>query len=192
MEQQLRRRVTWLAIAVGVLLALLLLVATLPRGGRSEPSLAVAPPTAAEAEVDSAAPATEPTAGGFSLGLGDAVSLAWRLGLVALVLGGAVVALRWWGRRLSAPTSQSGLLRIADTLPLGSGRTIHILEAGDRVYVIGATPHHVSLIGEVDRLHAAEALREGRSRATFPPFSQALQAALGRERRDDVAFEVRS
>jgi len=88
MEQQLRRRVTWLAIAVGVLLALLLLVATLPRGGRSEPSLAVAPPTAAEAEVDSAAPATGPTAGGFSLGLGDAVSLAWRLGLVALVLGG--------------------------------------------------------------------------------------------------------
>ncbi len=191
MEERHRRRLVWIAGVAGVLVLLLVvLTAALPSGDEEAP-LAVAPPAITPANVPQEPVGT--SAGGFSFGLGEGFSLAWRLGLVAAVLGGAVVALRWWGRRLSAPASQTGLLRIADTLALGSGRTIHLLEAGDRVFIIAATSQHIGLIGELDRAAATAALANGETTKAAPAFSRALQASLGvRNSRDDVAFEVRT
>ncbi|MEJ5221013.1 MAG: flagellar biosynthetic protein FliO, partial [Tepidiforma sp.] len=140
---------------------------------------------------DPGAPAAG-TEAGFSLGPGDLISLGWRLGLVALIIGGSIVGLRWWARRMAAPASTTGFLRVVDTLPISSGRTIHLLALGDRVIAIGATPQQITMLEaltpeEAERVLAAadakndplplgdfaaqllESLRRGEQRAAREP-----------------------
>jgi flagellar biogenesis protein FliO len=191
MEERHRRRLAWIAGATVLLLLLLVAVTTIVPSGSEEAPLAVTPPTITAAGAPSEP--GEASSGGFSFGLGDALSLAWRLGLVAAVLGGAVVGLRWWGRRLSSPASQTGSLRITDTLALGSGRTLHLLEAGERVFLIAATPQQINLIAELDRAPATAALTNGGVSEAVPAFARALRVALGaRSSRGDGALEVRA
>ena len=75
--------------------------------------------------------------------------LAWRLALVALVIAGAVVGLRWWGRKAMSPRSTTGFVRIVDTLAISNGRTIHLVALGNRVIVVGATAQQLAYLNEL-------------------------------------------
>ena len=150
-----RKRMMWLA-GVGGALVIGILFVTAFAGGPSTgyaPGVSLRPADTAQLGVgqpDSASdePAT-PQTQAFSLGAGDILSLAWRLALVAIIVAASLFALRWYARKTSGPKSQTGFLRVVDTLPVGSGRTIHLVALGERVIVVGATPQSLGLLNEL-------------------------------------------
>lgn len=165
------RRLVWLSVGCAAILAILLLASSWGGSGGAPSNAAVTPPQAT-----SAAPGERLATEAFSPQADEVVSLAWRLALAGAVIGAALVGLRWWGRRLATPASQTGMLRILDTVAIGGGRTVHLLEAGERVLVIGATAQQISLLGEVEQ----SALLPALSRRSESPeaFAQSLIAAL--------------
>ena len=162
-DSRQRSRIIWGAGLGGVvILALLLLPQLFPSGGQNEASPVLRPlSTGSQAAGAEAEPAAEgPSGTGFSLGGGELVSLAWRLGLVALVIAGAVLALRWWGRKASSPRSITGFVRVIDTMALSNGRTLHLVALGGRVIVVGATTQQLTLLSELSEDESAEVLGE--------------------------------
>lgn len=150
-----RKRVLWLA-GIGGALVLGILFITVFAGTPStgyDPGVSLRTEDTAQTGIgqpDSAEqePAT-PQTQAFSLGAGDILSLAWRLALVAIIVAASLFALRWYARKTSGPRSQTGFLRVVDTLPVGSGRTIHLVALGERVIVVGATPQSLGLLSEL-------------------------------------------
>ena len=175
-EAKNRRRLFWLAAGGGVLVLSLLFISTFAPSG-SPGAEAPVIRTEATAQGTGAFPAPAATAapktgGGFSLGGGDAVSLAWRLALVVVIIAVSIVGLRWWGRRTSGPRSTTGFLRILDTLAISNGRTIHLVALGDRVIAVGATAQQLTYLNELNDEEAASVLaavpvREGQPIANF-------------------------
>jgi flagellar biogenesis protein FliO len=150
-----RRRLTWvIAIGGALLVAVLFISFAAPSPGASGSPVLV-PASDPPPPADVRAPGT---GAGFSLGPGDLISLAWRLALVVAVIAVSIFALRWWARRMAAPRSPTGFLRIVDTLPISNGRTIHLLALGDRVIAIGATPQHIAMLEELSPDDAAQVL----------------------------------
>lgn len=150
-----RKRVMWLA-GIGGALVLGILFVTVFAGTPStgyDPGVSLRPEDTAQTGIgqpDSAAQETAtPQTQAFSLGAGDILSLAWRLALVAIIVAASLFALRWYARKTSGPKSQTGFLRVVDTLPVGSGRTIHLVALGERVIVVGATPQSLGLLSEL-------------------------------------------
>jgi flagellar protein FliO/FliZ len=134
---------------------------------------------------DTAAPAAETPDTGFSLGPGDLASLGWRLGLVILVIAGSIVALRWWARRMAAPRSTTGFLRVIDTLPIGSNRTIHLLALGDRVIAIGATQQQITMLEALTPDEAARVLALAESTGDPLPLGEFAAQLIESLRRHD-------
>lgn len=147
-----RKRILWLAAIGGVLVLAIVFIsiaAPEPNAGAGD-DVRITPDSAIE---EDSSPTTVDEVGedrpGFSLSAGGAVSLIWRLGLVALVIAGAVVGLRWWGSKAMAPKSTTGFLRVIDTLAISNGRTIHLVALGDRVIVVGATAQQLAYLNEL-------------------------------------------
>ena len=69
-------------------------------------------------------------------------------GVVALIYGFA-----WLLRRLSAgrPNAAAGWprLELLDTLALGPQRAVHLIRAGGRTFIVGATPSQLTRLGEL-------------------------------------------
>ena len=99
--------------------------------------------------VPTTAPTSSSSGSGFSLGGGPAVSLAWRLGLVAVIIAVSIVGLRWWGKRTSGPRSTTGFIKVVDTLAISNGRMIHLVALGDRVIAVGATTQQLTFLNEL-------------------------------------------
>jgi flagellar biogenesis protein FliO len=148
-----RRKLTWIIVGgIALLVAILFIAAMAPAGSSTgtTPSPVLRPDVVtADGSVAQSAPSSGGSSG-FHLGFGGAVSLAWRLGLVAIILGVAVAGLRWWGKRTSGPKSVTGFLRVVDTLAISNGRTVHLLALGDRVIAIGATAQQLTLLDELE------------------------------------------
>ncbi len=148
-----RKRLLWLAAIGGVVLLSLLFITLL---APTPDSVSQSPVIHAPGESTSAGTTTaavkdgqNATSSGFSLGGGDLVSLALRLGLLAVIIAGSVFGLRWWGRKTTGPKSSTGFLRVVDTLAVGNGRTIHLVALGDRVIAVGATAQQLSYLNEL-------------------------------------------
>jgi flagellar biogenesis protein FliO len=171
-EAKNRRRLFWLAAGGGVLVLSLLFITTFaPSGspGSETPVIRTGTTTQAAGALSEADPApAAKTGSGFSLGGGDAVSLAWRLALVVVIIAVSIVGLRWWGRRTSGPRSTTGFLRILDTLAISNGRTIHLVALGDRVIAVGATAQQLSYLNELNDDEAARVLAAVPARETQP------------------------
>jgi len=116
-----------------------------PAGTAVSPS---ASPSASSDTSNAVAPASG-VVHGFSLGGGQAFSLAWRLALVVVIIAVSIVGLRWWGKKTAGPRSTTGFLRVVDTLAVGNGRTIHLVALGDRVIAVGATAQNLSFLTEL-------------------------------------------
>lgn len=156
-----RRRLLWIGVLGGVLLLAIIFVSlAAPKTPSSTPD---APVLRAG---DSTALATSPVAtvtpassgSGFSIGGGQAVSLAWRLGLVAIIIAVSIAGLRWWGRKTSGPRSTTGFIKVVDTLAISNGRTIHLVALGDRVIAIGATAQQLTFLNELNEEESANVL----------------------------------
>lgn len=151
-----RKRILWIGILGGVLLLSLLFVSLFaPSTEGSSTTPVVRPPVQ---DAGQASGATGEPSPGFSLSGGEALSLMWRLGLVAAVIGVSIVGLRWWGKRSVGPKSASGFLRVVDTLTIGNGRAIHLVALGDRVIAVGAAAQQLTLLNELRDDEAREVL----------------------------------
>jgi flagellar protein FliO/FliZ len=158
-----RRRMWLMAGGAGLLvLVLALLSVAAPGGGASEnavPAIRTSSGTVASPETpqQQAEPASGGS-GGLSFSAGMIASLAWRLALVAVVLAGAVIGLRWWSRRAASPASTSGFVRVVDSLAISNGRSIHLVALGERVIAIGATTTTITMLDELTDEEAAQVL----------------------------------
>jgi flagellar biogenesis protein FliO len=150
-----RKRLLWAAAGGAALIAALLFISAFAPSAHPGASQPVVRP---DDQVTEATAADESGGGGFSLDGGDAVSLAWRVGLVVVIIAVAIVGLRWWGRRTSGPRSTTGFIRVLDTLAISNGRSIHLVALGDRVIAVGATAQQISLLNELTDDEAAELL----------------------------------
>ena len=83
-----------------------------------------------------------------------ASSLAVVLALMVLAAGAA----RRWLRPMLAGGAPIPTLRLATSLPLGSRRSVLVLEVADRTLVIGATPQQLVLLTQFDRAAPEPAL----------------------------------
>lgn len=161
-----RRRLTWLLAIGGALLVAVLFISIAAPARRDPPSPTLVPQNTTDQ------PAVEPPQSGFSLGPGDLASLGWRLGLVVIVIAGSIVVLRWWARRIAAPRSTTGFLRVVDTLPIGSNRTIHLLALGERVIAIGATQQQITMLETLTPEEAAHVLTLARAQSEPLPLGE--------------------
>ncbi len=170
-DQANRKRLLWVVALGGVfLLALAFISLFAPSNGTAAAPL-IRPGSAASqpAEVASQPQAsTQPASGGFSMGGGQLVSLAWRLALVVVIIAVSIVGLRWWGKRTAGPRSTTGFIRVIDTLAIGTGRTIHLVAMGDRVIAIGATAQQLTFLNELREEDAAGILTRTAQAAEQP------------------------
>lgn len=177
-----RRRLTWLIAVAGALLVAVLFISALAPSPRRAESPVLTPSTGS---ADPAAVGQETASPGFSLGPSDLASLGWRLALIALVIGGSIVGLRWWARRMAAPRSTTGFIRVVDTLPIGNGRTIHLLALGDRVIAIGATQQQITALETLTPEEAARVLAAADAQRDPLPLGEFAAQLLESMRRTD-------
>ena len=186
-ESPNRRRILLLCAVGGVLLLGLLFISLrTPAPGAPHSSPVLRP--AGSAEVPAS---LENGSGAFSLGAGDIVSLAWRRALVIVILGVSVAGLRWWGRKSSGPRSPTGFLRVVDTLPIGNGRTIHLVSLGDRVIAIGATAQSVAFLTNLSDDESARVLAPsgGPAEQSLASFATELFQSMRRGRAVDASAD---
>lgn len=150
-----RRKILVLCLLGGALILALFFLSLLGSPGPSS-----SPPVLRPDATQPLPPGAEDGSGAFNLGLGGLLSLAWRLGLVIIIIAVSVMGLRWWGRKSAGPKSPGGFLRVVDTLPIGNGRTIHLVSIGDRVIAIGATAQSVAFLTNLDPDEAATVLAD--------------------------------
>lgn len=182
---QQRRKLMWLLAALGALLVavvVLSLAAPSPRPVATEPVVRAGDATTVAGDASLVAQEPEDGSGGFSLGGAGIVSLAWRLGLVVVIIAASVAGLRWWGRRAAAPRSQLGYLRVVDTLPVSGGRAIHLVALGERVIAVGATAQQLSFLAELETGDAAELLArlQAPGESSISGFASELMQSLQR------------
>jgi flagellar biosynthetic protein FliO len=106
--------------------------------------------------------------------------LALKLGLVLLLIYATIWLLRRYLGRPAGAAAATGALRLLQSLPLGQQQYVHLIEVGDRLLVVGATPQHLTLLGEIDDSATAGELRlqAGRRPGAPPrPFTEHLAAA---------------
>ncbi len=91
-----------------------------------------------------------PGPGGLAgYGFGDWVGLIVRLGLVLLVVWGAIVAMRWYSRRMNGPGGSTRHLQVLESRALGANRSLHLIRLGGRAVLIGVTPERINALLEI-------------------------------------------
>jgi flagellar biogenesis protein FliO len=77
-----------------------------------------------------------------------------------------------WARRMSAKAAAGLSLRVVDAVQLGSGRSVSILQSGQRYFLLGATAHSISLIAELAAPDVAKRREAGATAAAWPRLPQ--------------------
>ena len=108
----------------------------------------------------------------YPSGFGLAVDVTLKLGLVLMLIYACVYALRKWDHRARSGLNQR--MSVLESVHLTARQSLHLVRAGDRVLLIGATDQGLTNLAEVD-------LPEGFSPAEAPPpnlFSNFLEHRL--------------
>lgn len=100
----------------------------------------------------------------------------------------SVLALAYGAARLLGQQPRrrsSGALRVRDSLSLGKDRALLLVEVGDRLMLVGATPQSITLVQQLDGALAPTAAVQPAldppQPAPAPAFAQTLRQALGGE-----------
>lgn len=126
--------------------------------------------------------------GGGVLAFGgqDWFNLGLRLGLVLLVIWAAIVAMRWYVRRMNGEGGGGGRqLKIVETRSLGPNRSLHLVRIGDRAVLIGVTAERINHLlaiddpEEVERLTRAVEVVEPGGGATLSSMVGSLSSLIG-------------
>lgn len=76
-----------------------------------------------------------------------AVTLLAFLAVILLAWLGA----RWLLRRLYGPGAGGGRVRVLERVPLEPRRTLYLVEAGEKLLLVGVTEHDIRVLGEFKR-----------------------------------------
>jgi len=169
-NSEARRRFLWLTAIGGALVIAIVFISVAAPGAPAGDGPDLKPGASEDVSgASDALPTATDTPGedrpGFSLGIGGAASLIWRLALVAVVMLVAIVGLRWWAKKAGAPASSTGFLRVLDTLAISNGRTIHLVALGERVIVVGATAQQLGFLNELTEDESRQVLTRSESDA---------------------------
>ena len=93
-----------------------------------------------------------------SSGVADLGRVLLGLVLVVLVIGALYAGMKRTQRGKLPGGRASGTVKVVETTQLGPGRNLHLVHIGDRVLLVGATDHGISLLQGYDR---DEATMEG-------------------------------
>jgi flagellar biogenesis protein FliO len=140
-------------------------------------------PGASAAQFDPGA-TPRPTADEEDPGWLGALDVVAKLVLVVGLVYLAVAGLRWLqnGRRRRTDTGGASI-RLLETVGLAPGRSLHLVVAGDKTLLIGATDHHLSLLTELSGASAplgedATAFEEALSYQSTPPQDSTAATAV--------------
>lgn len=99
--------------------------------------------------MQTAAPPPPPAdlSGGPAPFLDLAVTLLAFLAVILL----AWLAARWLLRRMYGPGSGGGRVRVLERLPLEPRRSLYLIEAGEKLLLVGCTEHDIRVLGEFAR-----------------------------------------
>ncbi len=173
-------------------LALVLFVAQpmLTGGGDSiaaTPSPTPSPMTTAAAGATVAPVATPVTGGASGFSSGDILGLLLRLIVVVVVIFVSLYLLRLYTMRGRRPSSGGNVVRVLDTIGLGSNRQMFLVDAGDKVLLIGATQTQLNLLSELTSPETLTALRASRQ----PVMGAASASVADLMRRTSARFAAR-
>src|SRR5690606_5612643 len=169
------RRPRWLDRVVANGLSRRLVIAATAAAG----ALLVAASAAAQepAATPTTVSALEGVGGGVAgYGTGDWFGLGLRLAAVLAVIWVAVVAMRWYVRRMNCESGGSTRhLQILETRALGPNRALHLVRLGDRAVLIGVTPERINQLMEIDDGEEVERL----AFVPPPPEARSLRSMVG-------------
>ncbi len=140
-------------------------------------------------------PAAEDDGDPNAVGGGDILNVVVRLAAVAGVIYAAVWLLRRWMRRRGGPTFAGGKVRVLETMGLATNRLLYVIDVGDRLLLLGATPQQLSTLAELTDEETIAALRAGPGGRRTVSFNDHLRDLSARfnlprgshESRDSVA-----
>lgn len=110
----------------------------------------------------------------------------WGAALRLLVAMAIVVPLAYFAARLfsrRAAGAGGRVLKVLEAVPLGPNRGIYLVEAGDRILVLGMTPEQVNLLTEWSDPDCVERIKREAIGGKDPAFSHALGDAIARFRK---------
>jgi flagellar biosynthetic protein FliO len=111
-----------------------------------------------------------------SSGAADLGRVLLGLILVVLVIGVLYAGMKRAQRGKLPGGRASGTVKVVETTQLGPGRNLHLVHIGDRVLLVGATEHGITLLQGYDREEATmEGLLEERDDEALLPAVRALQ-----------------
>ena len=111
-------------------------------------ALALVAPAAAQEATATASPIGGSVSG---YGVSDWMNLILRLALVLVVIWFAIVAMRWWVRRMNGAVGNSGShLQIVESRSLGPNRSLQLVRLGNRAVLLGVTNERISPVLEID------------------------------------------
>lgn len=95
----------------------------------------------------------------------------------AAVIGLAYLASRILGRKLGIATGHVSS-RILTTIPLGTNRSLQVVDIAGKVLILGVTDHTVTLVQEINDIEEIQKLRNNTDGSSSPPFEQVFQRQL--------------
>lgn len=138
-------------------------------------------------EAGAEAPAVGGSVAGYDTA--DWLNLALRLGLVLIVIWVAIVAMRWWVRRMNGATGGGSgrMLQVLESRSLGPNRSLQLVKLGNRAVLLGVTSERINAVLEVT--DPAEVERLATPPATSEPtsFRDAIARLGALMRRDSEA-----
>lgn len=114
------------------------------------------------------ASAQVPGAAVGGLGPWGYVGLVFNLGLVLVAIWAAVMAMRWYVRRMNGEIGGAKQLQVLESRALGPNRSLHLVRLADRAVLLGVTADRINALltvddpDEVERMVAAAAAGQDR------------------------------
>lgn len=108
---------------------------------------------------------------------------------LAIVLPLAYLAARLYSKQAGGGKSRA--LNVLDARVLGPNRGIYLVEAGERLLLLGVTSHQITLLAEFTDPDQIERLKESANGGNAAPFSEFLGNAIKKSRRGETEGERR-
>lgn len=105
----------------------------------------------------------------------EIVSMIGTVILMIAVFAGAYYASKYVGKRYQPRSGASKNLSVLESQTLGKDRSLLIVKAANKVFLVGATPHEITLISELDAQQISESTENVPARKDF---SSVLRSAL--------------
>ena len=112
----------------------------------------------------------------------EIVSMIGTVILMIAVFAGAYYASKYVGKRYQPRSGASKNLSVLESQTLGKDRSLLIVKAANKVFLVGATPHEITLISELDAQQISESTENVPVRKDF---SSVLRSALANRKTHD-------